>query len=187
MKIATIEDLNQAKSPTFITIIGRAGAGVPVHKIEAIIEFNKNDEIANKIFEKALEEDRLIKTLIDKDKIKSLIILDTGEVHPSTFHYVTIKERASDYIPIITFVGCDKAGINGNMCHLLIDYKFDTIQKVVEELLEKRDVQMLYEDADRTKSLLCMRSGKVYSSTFNYKTIKKRFDLINHKEDAQEE
>lgn len=186
MKITTLEEFQKAQGPAFITIIGRAGAGIPVERIEAIVEYDKNDKISDNIFETALKEDKLIKTLLDKDKIKSLIILDSGEVHPSTFHYITIKDRCSQYIPIVTFVGCDKAGINGNMINLLIDYKFDTIQDVTKELLEKRNVKILYEDADRTKCLMCMDSGTIYSSTFNYKTIRKRLTLTNKHEDATE-
>lgn len=172
-----IKSLKQG--PTFITIIGRAGAGVPVHRIESILEFDKKDEVCNLIFDKALSDGKLIKTLLDKDKIKSLVFLDSGEVHPSTFHYVTLRERASQYIPIVTYIGCDKGGINGNMINLMVDYKFENASNVVEELLNNHEIQICYNEADRTKCLLCMDSGKIYTSTFNYKTIKKRLNTIN--------
>lgn len=168
------------QGPTFITIIGRAGAGVPVERIESILEFNKKDEVCNLIFDNALKEGKLIKTLLDKDKIKSLVFLDSGEVHPSTFHYVTLRERASKYIPIVTYIGCDKGGINGNKVHLMIDYKYENANKIVNELLNTQQIQMCYKEADRTKCLLCMDSGKIYTSTFNYKTIKKRLNNINN-------
>lgn len=167
-------------SDEFITIIGRAGAGVPVKKIELILEFCPQTN-AEKIFDKALNEGRLIKTLVDKERIKSLVILDSGEVHPSTFHYITLRDRVVPHIPLFTAIGCDFGGINGDKINLMIDYRWDNIDEIVQELAQTKNIVPLYAEDNRTKTLLVMDNGSVYPSTFNYPTIDKRIREIKNR------
>lgn len=167
-------------SSEFITIIGRAGAGVPVQKIEAILEFCPVTN-AEQIFDKAMSEGRLIKTLVDKEKIRSIIILASGEVHPSTFHYTTLRDRVVPHIPLFTTIGCDFGGINGDKINLMIDYRYEKIDEVTQELMQTKNIISLYPETHRTKTLLVMDSGNVYPSTFNYPTIDKRIREIKKK------
>lgn len=169
-------------SSEFITIIGRAGAGVPVKKIEAILEFGPQTT-AEKIFDKAMKEGKLIKTLVDKDKIRSIVILESGEVHPSTFHYTTLRDRVVPHIPLFTAIGCDFGGINGDKVNLMIDYRYEKIDDVVQELAQTKNIIPLYTEDNRTKTLLVMDTGSVYPSTFNYPTIDKRIREIKNKKE----
>lgn len=171
-------------SSEFITIIGRAGAGVPVQKIEAILEFSPQTT-AEKIFDKAMQEGKLIKTLVDKDKIRSIVILESGEVHPSTFHYTTLRDRVVPHIPLFTTIGCDLGGINGDKINLMIDYRYENIDDVVQELAQTKNIIPLYTEDNRTKTLLVMDTGSIYPSTFNYPTIDKRIrEIKKRKEDS---
>ena len=171
-------------SSEFMTIIGRAGAGVPIKKIEAIFEFSP-DTNAEYIFNKALNEGKLIKTLVDTDKIRSLVILDDGQVHPSTFHFVTLKNRVVPYIPLLTTIGYDNGGINGNKINIMVDYRYEKAGAILDEFAKTKDVIPLYEDATKTKTLLMMDGGRVYPSTFNYPTLDKRYrELLEEQKDA---
>lgn len=170
-------------SSEFITIIGRTGASVPIHKIEAILEFCHQTS-AEEIFDKAMKEGRLIKTLVDKDKIRSIVILESGEVYPSTFHYTTLRDRAVPHIPLFTSIGCDLGGINGNKINLMIDYHYEKIDDIVQELVQTKNIISLYPESNRTKTLLIMHGGNVYPSTFNYPTIDKRIREIKKKKET---
>lgn len=176
MKCEAIEKLKDNICTPFITVIGRSGAGVPVNRIEAIVEFN--NEIATKIFREGLKDNKVVKTLLDENKIKSIIILETGEIHPSTFHYTTLKQRCSPFITLVTTVGCDGCGINADKINLIINYKNDNSNQIVDELLTKYIMRLTYEDSQRTKSLIICDSKVVYPCTFNFTTIRKRIHLL---------
>lgn len=176
MRSEEINKLRQSVCSPLITIIGRDGAGIPVTKIEAIIEYD--NEAAKRIFHIGLDNNKVIKTLLDETKIKSLIILETGEIHPSTFHYITLKKRCEPYITLVTSVGCDAGGINIDKINLIINYKMDKTNSIVEGLLKNCRIEFMYDDINRTKSLILLESKTVYPCTFNFKTIKSRIHVI---------
>lgn len=179
-----IEKMKTSLCSPFITIIGRSGAGIPVNRIEAIVEFD--NEAAKNIFRNGLTSGKVVKTLLDESKIKSLVILDSGEIHPSTFHYYTLKKRCSPYITLITNVGCDAGGINIDKVNLIVNYKIDNSQSVINELLSQYNIYYIYEDMFRTKCLLVMDSHTVYPCTFNFSTIRRRIHQIRGDENVPE-
>lgn len=183
MKCETISQLKLNHHCPFVTVIGRNAAGVPVYRIEAILEYN--NEKAKEIFHNGLKEGKVVKTLLDETKIKSLVILDSGEIHPSSFHYTTLKQRCQKYITFVTIVGPDACGINIDKINLIINYKFDNSNKVVDELLNKNYfIRLTYDSSERTKSLIITDTKTVYPSTFNYATIRRR---IHNREDLDED
>lgn len=160
-----------------ITVIGQNTLGIPVKDIEAIIEFGS--QASHEIFEIALEEGRLIKALLDEDKIKSLIVLDNGDIIPSTFHFTSLRNRCKDYLTFVTTVGGDNAGINVEKINFIINYKASD-QNLVDEIMEKYRVLIGYDELDKTRSMIVMQSKTVYPSTFNFSTLRKR--LSNNRE-----
>lgn len=185
MRCEEINKLRQSLCSPLITIIGRDGAGIPVTKIEAIVEYD--NEAAKKIFHNGLDNNRVIKTLLDETKIKSLIILDSGEIHPSTFHYITLKKRCEPYITLVTSVGCDAGGINIDKINLIINYKMNKSDSIVEGLLKNCRIEFMYDNIERTKSLILMESKTVYPCTFNFKTVKSRIHVIRGDEIVEDE
>ena len=161
-----------------ITVIGQNSVAVPVYQIEAIIEYGS--QASREISERGLEEGKLIKALLDEDKIKSLILLDNGDIIPSTFHYISLRNRCSEWLTFVTTVGGDNAGINIDKIHFLINYKYCD-QAVVDEILERYHVVIGYDDIDKTRSMIVMQSCTVYPSTFNFSTLRRR--LSSSKED----
>lgn len=176
MKYDIVKTLKEPVCTPFITIIGRSGAGIPVYRIEAIIEFNS--EAAKNLFRNGLNQNKVVKTLLDESKIKSLVILDSGEIHPSTFHYVTLRKRCKPYITFATLVGCDSGGINIDKVHLIVNYKFDNSDEVVDELLSKFTFKNIYDDISRTRSLFITDAKNVYPCSFNFETVKRRIHQI---------
>lgn len=160
-----------------ITVIGQNTLGVPVNEIEAIIEFGS--QASCEIFEKGLEKGKVIKALLDVDKIKSLIILENGDIVPSTFHFISLRNRCKDYLTFITTVGGDNAGINVDKLHFIINYKYCD-RELADEILNNYKVIIGYDDTDKTRSMIVMKSKTVYPSTFNFSTLRKR--LSNNKE-----
>lgn len=154
-----------------VTVIGQNTLGIPIHQIEAIIEFGS--EASYEIFERGLEEGKVLKALLDEKKIKSLIILENGDIIPSTFHFISIRNRCKDYLTFVTSVGGDNAGINIDKIHFIINYKYCD-QTLVDEILEKYRVVIGYDDTDKTRSLIVMKSKTVYPSTFNFATLRRR-------------
>jgi len=163
MRYNAIDKIKKIGCSPFITVIGRGGAGVPVLRIEAVVEYNNS---------------KVVKTLVDESKIKSLIILDSGEIHPSTFHYNTIKQRCEPYITLVTTVGCDGGGMNVDKINLIVDYKVDNSHRIIDELLSKFIMRFTYEDIERTKSIIISDSNVVYPCTFNYSTIRRRIHIL---------
>lgn len=190
-KIKTIEKLKENLCTPFMTVIGRNGAGVPIMRVEAIYEFD-NEAVKN-IFAKGIQENRVVKTLLDNTKIKSIVILDSGEIHPSTFHYVTLRNRCLPYVTLVTTVGGDKGGVNVDKINLIINYKNANNNKVIKELIDKYKMIVPYEEVERTKSLMLMDSRTVYPCTFNYSTIRRRIyelrgdEVIPEENDGNEE
>lgn len=176
MRYNAIDKIKKIGCSPFITVIGRGGAGVPVMRIEAVVEYNNSK--ATELFHNGIKNNKVVKTLVDESKIKSLIILDSGEIHPSTFHYNTIKQRCEPYITLVTTVGCDGGGMNVDKINLIVDYKVDNSHRIIDELLSKFIMRFTYEDIERTKSIIISDSNVVYPCTFNYSTIRRRIHIL---------
>lgn len=185
-----INSLRENLCTPFMTVIGRNGAGVPIMRVEAIYEFD--NEAVKSLFRKGIEENRVVKTLLDENKIKSIIILDSGEIHPSTFHYVTLRNRCLPYVTLVTTVGGDKGGVNVDKINLIINYKNVNRNSVIQELIGRYEMTIPFDDIERTKSLMLMDSQIVYPCTFNYSTIRRRIyelrgdEKIPDEEDEEE-
>ena len=79
---------------TMITIVGRDLGTVSALDIEAILDFNAEE---NKlIMYNARERNQYFPLITDETKIKSLIIMKSGMIYPSTFRLVTISNRIKE-------------------------------------------------------------------------------------------
>lgn len=94
-----------------ITVIGRDMGAISATEVEAVIDYSVPE--AKLIVSLAKTEKRYQQFIADDTKIKSLIIMTTGTVYPSSFRMVTLNERikeATTEIEVNNIV--EKAGEN---------------------------------------------------------------------------
>lgn len=90
----TIVNSIYMQSNDMVTIVGRDMGAVSAQQVQALIDFNSIE--GEHIFNSALENGTYIKFITDKSKIKTLVIMDNGNIYPSTFNLSTLMKRISE-------------------------------------------------------------------------------------------
>lgn len=151
---------------------------IPAHKIDIIIEYQKDCRYSTNVLEVALKENRVIKTFTNNNDIKTLVCLQDGYVIPSKVQYTTLKKRCNKIIPTITII-TGEAQVAINTAKICILFDIDSISSDTILLFKKHSI---YTDIkmDKIKSAIGLynnNDNKKYTlipSTFNLHTIKER-------------
>lgn len=74
-----------------INIVGRDLGAISANKVESLIDFTTPE--AQSLFETAKKNNMYINFISDETKIKTLVLMDSGTLYPSTFNLGTLAKR----------------------------------------------------------------------------------------------
>lgn len=180
-KLENIKD----KSDNMITVVG-AGvlAAINSKDIVLLVKFsNGSNDFANFIYEKALSENKLMKLTLDKDKIKTLIILNDNRMVPSTFGFSTLKKRCDclRFINIITGP-YEQVCINQNYIYTLFDKTIYKNKEFHKHGYFDNDLYKYFYNNKKTRAYVAIKNLNnpskisIFPSNFNYRTLLERIN-----------
>lgn len=74
-----------------ITVIGRDLGAISAQKVEGLLDYNTEE--GRWLLNKARESNNFVNLLADESKIKTLVLMDSGKIYPSTFNLSTLAKR----------------------------------------------------------------------------------------------
>lgn len=77
-----------------VTIVGKSEVRVAVSKIVAVIDIKCEE--SELILQKSIQEGHFMPFIRDKSKIRSYLLMDNGDLYPSTFRVKTICDRMKE-------------------------------------------------------------------------------------------
>lgn len=76
---------------TQITIVGNDKTRISAEKVESLVAFD--GDAAYMLYTEALNDGRFVKLVTDSRLIKTLVIMDSGRIYPSTFKIKALAGR----------------------------------------------------------------------------------------------